>query len=154
MYSLDNKGYLSLMGRILMAAIFLLSGMNKLLHPQETQQYMAPYGLGATQFFLLGAIVMELGAGLCLLVGFATRLAAAVLVLFTVTAALIFHTNFGDQMQMIHFLKNLAMVGGLIYIYAYGAGRISLDAQRWGADTVAGALPPEVRESRRLGRTG
>jgi putative oxidoreductase len=151
-YTLDANGYFSLLGRILMATIFLLSGFNKILHPLETQQFIASYGLDAPGFFLLGAIAIELGAGLSLLLGFATRLAALVLIGFTAMATLIFHTQFGDPMQVIQFLKNLAMMGGLVYVFAFGPGRISLDAKRW-EPYVARRLD-EAETGKRFGRTG
>ena len=125
--------YLPLFGRILLASIFLMSGFNKIMNPEATQQYMIAMGMTwATTFFYLGAIALEVGGGLSLLLGFWTRLGAWALVLFMIPTTLIFHTNFGDPNQMIHFLKNLAMTGGLLYIAAYGPGPISLDGRRTG----------------------
>ena len=124
------RDYLSLLGRMGMAAIFLLSGIGKMLDPQGTQQYMASMGMTtATSFFYVAAVAIEIGGGLSLLVGYMTRMGAMLLFLFMIPTTLIFHTNFSDPMQMIHFLKNLAMGGGLLYIAAYGPGRISMDAR-------------------------
>ena len=122
--------YTTLVGRLLMAAIFLMSGMHKISDPQGTQQYMQAMGMTwATTLLYLGAIVIEVGGGLSLLLGYWTRAGATALILFMIPTTLIFHTNFADQNQMIHFLKNLAMFGGLFYVAAYGAGPISLDAR-------------------------
>ncbi|HEV8695156.1 MAG TPA: DoxX family protein, partial [Lysobacter sp.] len=75
-------------------------------------------------------VVVELLGGVCLLIGFKTRVAALVLALFSVAAALKFHTNFDDQNQLIHFMKNLAIAGGLLQVFAFGAGTLSMDARR------------------------
>jgi len=75
-------------------------------------------------------ILIELGGGLALLLGFKTRWVAAVIAAFTVGSAFIAHTNFADQGQMINFMKNLAMAGGLLLFVKYGAGEASIDAKR------------------------
>jgi putative oxidoreductase len=125
--------YLPLFGRVLLACIFLMSGLNKIMNPQGTQQYMITMGMTwATTFFYLGAIAIEIGGGLSLLLGSWTRLGAWALALFMIPTTLIFHTNFGDPNQLIHFLKNLAITGGLLYIAAYGPGPISLDGRQIG----------------------
>lgn len=124
------EAYLPLLGRILLAAIFLMSGLNKIMNPQGTQQYMASMGLTtATTFFYLGAIVLEVGGALSLLLGYWTRIGATALIVFMIPTTLIFHANFADQNQMTHFMKNLAMIGGLLYAWSYGPGAISLDAR-------------------------
>jgi putative oxidoreductase len=76
------------------------------------------------------SIVVEAGGGALLLVGLQTRFATIVLAVFTLIAATFFHRNFGDQNQMIHFMKNLAMAGGLLQVVAFGAGSFSIDARR------------------------
>jgi putative oxidoreductase len=125
--------YATLVGRILIAAIFLMSGINKIADPHGTQQYMQAMGMTwGTTLFYVGAIAIEVGGGLSLLLGYWTRAGALALMLFMISTTLIFHTNFGDQNQMIHFLKNLAMFGGLSYVAAYGAGPLSLDARLGG----------------------
>lgn len=127
---LNDHRYTMLIGRILLGAIFLISGISKIADPQGTQQYMQAMGMTwATTLFYVGAIVIEVGGGLSLLLGYWTRAGALALMLFMIPTTLIFHTNFGDQNQMIHFLKNLAMFGGLFYVAAYGAGPLSLDAR-------------------------
>ena len=125
-----DHSYSSLIGRMLLSTIFLLSGLNKVMDPAGTQGYMTSMGLTwATTLLYLGAVGVELGGGLSLLLGYRTKIGAIALMLFMIPATLIFHTKFSDQNQMIHFLKNLAMIGGLFYVTAYGAGPLSLD--RW-----------------------
>jgi putative oxidoreductase len=122
--------YSTLTGRILLATIFLLSGFNKIANPAGTQDYMAAMGLTwATTFFYLGAIGIEIGGGLSVLLGCWTRLGAVALIIFMIPTTLIFHTHLSDQNQMIHLLKNLAMIGGLLYVAGHGPGPMSLD--RW-----------------------
>lgn len=126
--------YLSLAGRILLAIIFVMAGRSKLMNAQGTEQYMAAMGMTtATRLFYIGAVVIELGGGLSLLLGYWTRVGAAVLFLFMIPTTLMFHTQLSDQNQMIHFMKNLAMMGGLLYVLTYGPGRLSLDARREGS---------------------
>jgi len=126
---------LPLIGRILLASIFILSGLSKLAAPAATQGYIASAGLPAPLLAYIAAIVVEAGGGLLLLVGYRTRLAAGVLAAFTLVAAVVFHHAFGDQNQFIHFFKNLAMVGGLLQVVAFGAGSFSLD-NRVGSRTM------------------
>lgn len=121
--------YLPLLGRILLGLIFVMSGANKITGFEGTQQYMAAQGMPATAFFLTGAIVVEILGGLSVIVGYRGRLGAAALVLFLIPATLIFHTDFSDQTQMIMFLKNLSIMGGLLLVTAYGTGPLSLSAQ-------------------------
>ncbi|ALA59017.1 DoxX family protein [Nitrospira moscoviensis] len=124
-----QTSWLSLIGRILLAAIFLLSGINKIADPQGTQQYMASMGMTwLTGLFYVGAILVEVGGGLSLLLGYRARIGAWLLIAFMIPTTLIFHANLGDQNQMIHFLKNLSMIGGLLYVAVYGAGGLSMDA--------------------------
>lgn len=121
---------LTLIGRILIGMIFVMSGINKILTPDATQQYMAAHGLRTLTLVLyIAAIIVEIGAGLCLLIGYQTRRASSLLLFFMIPTTLLFHTNFADHNQMIHFLKNLSMSGGLLYVLTYGAGPISVDAR-------------------------
>ena len=145
--------YATFVGRILIAAIFLMSGIGKIADPQGTQQYMQAMGMTwATTLFYVGAIVIEVGGGLSLLLGYWTRAGALALMLFMIPTTLIFHTNFADQNQMIHFLKNLAMFGGLFYVASYGAGALSLDATLGGPIRQPGlniGIREEEQERRR-----
>jgi putative oxidoreductase len=123
-----DHAYSTLVGRVLLAAIFLLSGFNKIMDPAGTQNYMAVMGMTwATGLLYAGAVIVEVGGGLSVLLGYRARVGAAALILFMIPTTLIFHTNFADQNQLIHFLKNLAMTGGLLYVAAYGPGPLSLD---------------------------
>ncbi|MGO8918664.1 MAG: DoxX family protein [Stellaceae bacterium] len=117
-------------GRLLLAVLFLLSGLSKIAAPAMTQGYIASVGLPAPLLGYLIAIVVEVGGGVLLLVGYQTRIVALILAAFTLAAALAFHNDFSDQNQMIHFLKNIAIVGGLLQVAAFGAGSLSLDARR------------------------
>ena len=127
--STSNSGVVPFVGRILVAAIFILSGLGKIAAPAATQGYIAAMGMPAPLLAYIGAIVVELGGGLLLLAGYRTRLVAAGLALFSIVTAFIFHHALADQNQMIHFLKNFAMAGGLLQFVAYGAGRISVDGR-------------------------
>jgi putative oxidoreductase len=124
-----DSAYLTLFGRVLLGLIFLVSAMNKIADPQGTQQYMMTMGMTwMTALFYIGAVVIELAGSLALLLGYRARGGGWLLLLFMVPTTLIFHTNFADPNQMIHFLKNLSIMGGLLYVARYGAGRYSLDA--------------------------
>ena len=125
----SNSGVVPFVGRILVAAIFILSGLGKIGAPAATQGYIAAMGLPAPLLAYIGAVAIELGGGLLLLAGYRTRLVAAALALFSIVTAFIFHHALADQNQMIHFLKNFAMAGGLLQFVAYGAGRISVDSR-------------------------
>ncbi len=133
----DNKtsqNALALIGRILLAALFVPAGFSKIAGFEGTAGYIASVGLPLPQVGAAIAIVVELGLGLLLLVGWRTRLSALVIAVFTVVAGVFFH-NFwaapADQvmMQQINFFKNLAIAGGLLFIAAYGPGSWSLDAR-------------------------
>lgn len=117
-------------GRILIAAIFLISGLGKLMAPGATMAYIGSLGLPAPALGLIGALVLELAGAALLLLGYKTRLVALLLAAYAVVTALIFHHALADQNQMFHFLKNLAMAGGLLQVVAFGAGAFSLDNRR------------------------
>ena len=125
--------YLPLLGRLLLVAPFLASLMGKVLDFGGTQQYMASYGMPLTGLLLAGAIALELAGGLSVLLGYRARWGAVALIVFLIPATLVFHTDFSDQEQIIHFLKNLSILGGLVLVIAHGAGALSLD--RRGAPT-------------------
>lgn len=118
-----------LAARVLLAQIFLISGFGKLgAGYAGTQAYMEAMGIPGMLLPLV--IALEVGGGLALIAGFLTRWAALALAGFTVVSAALFHADFGDQMQTIMFMKNLAMAGGLLLLYVHGAGSYSLDARR------------------------
>ncbi|UUT21920.1 DoxX family protein [Pseudomonas sp. T8] len=128
----NTNASISLIGRVLLSAIFILSGFSKIAAPAAMVGYIQSVGLPFPQLALGIAIVVELGGGLLLIAGYRTRLVALGLAVFSVATALAFHNNLGDQNQFIHFFKNIAMAGGLLQVVAYGAGRFSLDARRQG----------------------
>ena len=117
--------YANLAGRILLAHIFLLAGLNKITGYSGTQTYME--AMGVPGMLLPLVILLEVGGALALIVGWQTRWAAYALALFSIVSALIFHSNLSDQIQMILFMKNWAMAGGLLVLAANGAGAFSLD---------------------------
>jgi putative oxidoreductase len=121
---------LPLVGRLLVATIFLVSAFGKLAAPAGTIAYISSVGLPAPTLAYVAALVAELGGGVLLVLGYRTRLVAAALALFSVVSAVMFHSALGDQNQLFHFLKNLAMAGGLLQFVAFGAGRFSLDERR------------------------
>ena len=127
---------LSLLARILLALLFLGSGLSKLAAPAATQAYMAASGVPMVSLAYIAAVVAEVGGGLLLLVGYRARLAAFTLTAFTLAATVLFHSNMADQNQMIHMMKNLAIIGGLLNVAAFGAGRFSIDRRRVTAPTV------------------
>ena len=118
-----------LLGRALISIIFLMAGYGKLTDPAGSQQYMAAHGMPLTGFFLVCTIILELGGGLSLLLGYKARWGATALAIFLVPVTLIFHTDFAAQMQVVMFMKNLAIIGGLLMVASFGPGPISLDGQ-------------------------
>jgi putative oxidoreductase len=121
------KGFGILIGRILLVLIFLQSGIGKIMNFQGTAEYMAKFGMPYTNFFLIGAIFLELVGSITVITGYYARLGAFLLVIFLIPTTLIFHTNFPDPNQQIHFMKNVSMFGGILVLLMVGAGRISLD---------------------------
>ncbi len=119
---------LNLAGRLLMAQIFLLAGVSKLGGYTATAAYME--AMGVSPVLLPAVIALEIGGALALILGWQVRWAAAALAAFSVIAAVIFHADLGDQMQMLLFTKNIALAGGLLALSASGAGALSLDARR------------------------
>ncbi|MUH00680.1 DoxX family membrane protein [Scytonema sp. UIC 10036] len=119
--------YIPLIARSSLASVFLESGVNKILHPVATQQFMAAHGMPFTGLFLVSAIILELVAGLSVLLGYKARWGAIALIKFLITVTFIFHTNFSDHMQVGQFMKNLAILGGLMMVVQYGAGAVSFD---------------------------
>jgi putative oxidoreductase len=117
--------FLSIAARLLMAHIFILSGFSKITGYAGTAGYMEKMGVPGILLPLV--ILTELGGGLLLLFGFKARWAALALAGFSVVSALLFHFKPDDQMQMINFMKNLAMAGGLLMVVQFGAGKPSVD---------------------------
>ena len=121
--------YIGAVGRLLIAALFLISGLGKIAAPAMMQSIIASAGLPFPLLALLVAIVIEVGGGIFLILGYQSRIVASVMAVFTVAAALGFHRDFADQNAMVHFLKNISIAGGLLQIAAFGAGSFSIDSR-------------------------
>ncbi|MFO1116513.1 MAG: DoxX family protein [Beijerinckiaceae bacterium] len=117
-----------LVGRIMLAAIFIQGGFNKIVGYAATSGYMESAGVPGILLPLV--ILTELGGGLLILVGWQTRIVAFLMAGFTLLAALLFHFKTGDRNQMIHFMKNIAIAGGFLSLVANGAGAWSVDGRK------------------------
>jgi putative oxidoreductase len=126
----NTNNVLPLIGRILLAAIFIMSGLGKLADPGAAMGYIASIGLPLPGVALAGAIAVEVGGGLLIAIGLYSRITALAMAAFSIATALLFHNALGDQNQMIHFMKNISIAGGFLQIAAFGAGAFSLDARR------------------------
>ncbi|GAA0312068.1 DoxX family protein [Psychrobacter aestuarii] len=115
-------------GRLLLALIFIVSGLNKVTGYAGTQGYMEAMGIPGALLPLV--IALEVLGGLAIVVGFQARLVALALAVFSVVSAAIFHADFADQTQMLMFMKNIAIAGGFLMIVAHGAGAYALDNRR------------------------
>jgi putative oxidoreductase len=124
---MDATRYLPFLGRLLIGLPFAMSGFGKLAAYGKTTAMIAAAGLPVPPLAYAVAIILELGGGLLLVAGYQVRPIAAALAVFCIAAGVSFHSNFADQNQMIHFLKNVMMAGGLLQIAAFGAGAFSLD---------------------------
>jgi putative oxidoreductase len=120
--------FMHLSGRILLASIFIISGLGKLANPAGTAGFME--SMGVPGMLVWPTIALEILGGLALVIGFQTRIAAFALAAFSVAAAVIFHHNFADQMQMIMFLKNFSIAGGLLLLSASGALALGMDCRK------------------------
>src|SRR5215470_4640946 len=124
------NSYLPFFGRVLIGLAFAMSGLSKLAAYGPTTAMIAAVGLPVPPFAFAVAVAVELGGGLLLVLGYRVRPVALALAAFSLTTAVSFHSNFADQNQMIHFLKNVMMAGGLLQIAAFGAGAISIEQWR------------------------
>ena len=128
------KTYGPFAGRILLALIFVISGYNKLVGFDGTVGYIASKGLPLPQLAAAAAIAIELIGGILLVIGWQTRWAATAIFLFLIPTTLIFHPFWavaaGKQMEMIQFMKNLCIMGGMLYVMAFGAGPLSVDNRK------------------------
>jgi len=116
------------LGRVLISLIFVTSGLNKMANFAGTQAYMESAGVPGMLLPLV--IAVELLGGLAVILGWHTRLAAFLLAGFSLVSGILFHANFGDQMQTIMFMKNLGLAGGFLMIVALGAGAWSIDNRK------------------------
>lgn len=120
-------------GRVCISIIFLLSGIGKFMDPESTSQYMAAKGMVMIPFFLYSAAIIEIIGALSLLLGFKARIGALLLILFLIPVTVIMHDFWNvdiasRNLQQILFLKNISILGGLLYVASSGAGNFSLDA--------------------------
>lgn len=125
-----NNNTLTLVARILLAAIFIIFGFFKFSNIGGLAGYIGSVGLPLPTILAWLTAIFEVVAGVCVLIGFQTRLASWALAAFCIVSAIIFHNNFGDQTQMTMFMKNIAMAGGFMLLALNGPGSMSLDAKR------------------------
>ncbi|MEC5216755.1 putative oxidoreductase [Actimicrobium sp. GrIS 1.19] len=125
---------LALVGRILLAVIFVVSGFGKLMAIDGTVAYMTSGGVPMANLLVYAVILVELVGGLLIMVGYQTRVVALIVFLFLIPVTLLFHNPSANpaqaQMQTIQLLKNLAIMGGMLNLMAFGAGGWSLDGRR------------------------
>ena len=114
-----------ILGRLLLSAIFLINGIGKIFNYEGTIQYMENFDVPG--YLIIPAITVEILFPILLIIGYYTKFSALVLSLFTLALAVIFHTEFSNQMQLMSFLKNIAIAGGFLIIFVYGPGKYSLD---------------------------
>lgn len=129
------KMYGPLVGRVLLALIFIIAGFGKITGFEGTVGYMQAYNMPMTQILAVIAIIIELGGGIMIAVGWKARWAAGALFIFVLVASFVFHAFWAvpadqAQLQNIMFMKNLAIMGGMLYIIAYGSGPLSVDKNR------------------------
>ena len=113
------------LGRVLLSTLFLVEGIGKISMQEEVIMFMDDYGV--PEILFVPAIIIEILFPLLLIIGYRTKWAASIMALFTFTVAIIFHTDFSEGMQLVFFLKDIAIAGGFMIIVAYGPGKISLD---------------------------
>jgi putative oxidoreductase len=119
--------WLILLGRVLMAAIFVHGGIGKAMAPTATMATLTHYNLPVPGAAYAVTLLVEIGAGIAFLIGWNARIAAAVLAVWCVATAFVAHYHPADTGQMIHFMKNMCMAGGFLQVVAYGAGTLSVD---------------------------
>ena len=131
--------YLPFVGRLMIGLPFAMSGLSKLGAYGATAGLISAAGLPFPPLAFAVAVAIELGGGLLLIAGYQTRYVAIALAVFSLATAVSFHSNFADQNQMIHFLKNVMMAGGLLQIAAFGAGALSIDNRHKAGELGANA---------------
>ena len=122
---MKKEKILIIFAKLLLVGIFLSSGLNKIFNFAGTQKYMESAGMPMTAFFLVGAIILLLTGSVFILFNYRPKIGAYLLITFLVPATLIFHTNFADQMQMIMFMKNVSILGGLL-LYSVFADKLKV----------------------------
>lgn len=124
-----HSDLVALLARLFLASLFVLYGYKKLMGFAGTEGYMAKFDIlsSAPAVFAAIAVIVELGGGLLILVGYQTRCVALACAIYVLIASLIAHTNFADGNQLSHFMKNMAIIGGFLALMASGPGSCSLD---------------------------
>ena len=133
------SSYLSFVGRVLLGLPFAMSGLSKLAAYGSTTAAIAAAGLPFPPLAFVVAVAVELGGGLLLVLGYRVRPVALALAVFSLVTAASFHSQFADQNQMIHFLKDVMIAGGLLQIVAFGPGAISIEQWRRTGATASSA---------------
>lgn len=141
MYQPRNHTIAPLIGRILLSLIFILSGLMKLFNFDQTSGYMGMMGLPSPDLLLLATIGLEVIGGLMILLGWHAHLASIAIFLWLLPTTFIFHAFWAApaeqvQAEMNNFLKNIAIMGGMLYIWAFGTGALSLDGRRHRRDAI------------------
>ena len=116
---------IEIFGRIFLSAVFLIAGVNKIFNYEGTTAYMESFGVPG--FLYIPAIILEILFPLLIVIGYQTKISALIMAIFSVSLAIIFHTDFSNQMQVMSFLKNFAIAGGFIIIFVNGPSRWSID---------------------------
>ena len=116
---------IELIGRVFISLIFLLAGVGKIFNYEGTIGYMESFSVPS--YLLIPAIVVEILFPLLIIVGYKTKFSAMMLALFAISLAIIFHTDFSNQIELMSFLKNFAIAGGFLIIFVRGAGKYSID---------------------------
>ena len=116
---------IEIIGRIFLSAVFLIAGVNKIFNYEGTTTYMESFGV--PDFLYIPAIILEILFPLLIVIGYQTKISALIMAIFSISLAIIFHTDFSNQMQVMSFLKNFAIAGGFIIIFINGPSRWSID---------------------------
>ena len=116
---------IEIFGRIFLSAVFLIAGVNKIFNYEGTTSYMESFGV--PDFLYIPAIILEILFPLLIVIGYQTKISALIMAIFSISLAIIFHTDFSNQMQVMSFLKNFAIAGGFIIIFVNGPSRWSID---------------------------
>jgi len=116
---------LDLVGRLFISLVFLLSGINKIVNYEGSIGWMESFGMPG--IFLIPAIILEIGASILIIIGYKVKIAAALLSVFCIATALIFHTDFSNQMQFVSFMKNIALAGGFLFLVINDTKDFSLE---------------------------
>ncbi|WP_434779619.1 DoxX family protein [Neisseria sp. Ec49-e6-T10] len=122
------QDYVMILGRLFIVILFIYAGIGKIMDPEGTIAYITSSGLPFPTLAYLGSIIIEVILAFALLFGLMTRITATIIAIFTLITSVVFHIDFSDSIQVLMFLKNIAIFGGLLQIIAIGGGQLSIDA--------------------------